>query len=79
MGHIRGARNIALDELLPGVAAVVPDPRHQVVLVDANDKLSHQAAAILQARGYTWVRVLRGGMRAWRAANLPVSVRGRQG
>lgn len=75
-GHLRGARNIPFT-LLPGaLQALEADRRGLVVLVDGNDRLSHHAAPILEAAGFQWVRVLRGGMRAWRKANLPVAVTG---
>lgn len=75
-GHVRGARNIPFDQLAKAVPALEGDPRGLVVLVDDTDKLSHHAAPILEAAGFQWVRVLRGGMRAWRRSNLPVAVTG---
>jgi rhodanese-related sulfurtransferase len=72
-GHIRGARNLAPGQLPQALAGIVQDPRHLILLVDADDKLSHAVMAQVQQGGYPWVRVLRGGMRAWRGANLPVS------
>ena len=71
-GHLRGAHNVAYSQLVPKVAEVAKDRRMHVVLVDHNDVLSHKAAVILQAAGFQWVRVLRGGIRAWIAQDLPV-------
>jgi len=75
-GHIRGARNLPVNLLLKGLAEITQDKRQLVVLVDYDDRVSHRAAEELQANGYVWVRVLRGGMRAWRNGNLPVAVSG---
>ncbi|NTV73735.1 MAG: rhodanese-like domain-containing protein [Holophaga sp.] len=75
-GHIRGAHNLPVNRLVWGLADISKDKRQLVVLVDYDDRVSHLVAADLQANGYTWVRVLRGGMRAWLKANLPVSVSG---
>jgi len=75
-GHLRGAHNMPIQMLLRRIGEVAKDKRQLVVLVDGSDAVSHQAAALLQAEGYLWVRVLKGGMRAWRARALPVSVSG---
>ena len=71
-GHLRGAHNVAYSQLVQKVAEVAKDRRMQVVLVDYNDILSHKAAIHLRNAGFTWVRVLRGGIRAWIAMDLPV-------
>jgi len=75
-GHLKGAINIPVANLVRDVGAHVADTRQLVVLVDWNDSLSHVAAGLLEARGYRWVRPLRGGLRAWRALDLPVAVTG---
>jgi len=78
-GHIRGAINLPVDLLSRRLHEVAKDKRHLVVLVDRKDILSHKVAERLKADGYLWVRVLRGGMRAWRAQALPVAVSGQRG
>jgi len=75
-GHIKGAINIPVATLVRDIGAQVADTKQLVVLVDWNDSLSHAAAGLLEARGYRWVRPLRGGLRAWRALNLPIAVTG---
>lgn len=72
-GHIRGSVNVPFRDLGKLVHQAAKDRRHLVVLVDATDKLSHRAAAMMEADGYTWVRVLRGGLNAWRRQHLPVA------
>ncbi len=78
-GHIRGAYNVPIELLSRRIEELAKDKRHLVVLVDESDRVSHRAAPILQASGYLWVRVLRGGMRSWRNGNLPVNVSVRKG
>jgi rhodanese-related sulfurtransferase len=67
LGHIEGARNVPLPELPAhtGELAQAPDP---IVCVCLTDKRSSQAAADLTKAGIDGVSVLRGGMKAWRAA-----------
>lgn len=52
------------------VAALVPRASTRIVLIDDEDGLAEQAARSLARWNYTDVRVLRGGVRAWRAAGL---------
>lgn len=79
VGHLRGSFNIPAQMLRRRIGEVAKDKRHLVVLVDGTDKRSHLAAPILAAEGYQWVRVLRGGVRAWRALDLPLTNVRRQG
>lgn len=78
-GHLRGAHNVQPAELTRRLAEVAKEPNALVVLVDQTDRLSHRLAPVVEAAGYSWVRVLRGGMRAWLAKDLPVAVTGRHG
>jgi len=72
-GHIRGCLHVPFDEL-PG-RFKTPDPKatRDLVLVDETDKLSHLAYTLLAGRGFTGIYVMRGGMKAWRQANLPLT------
>lgn len=78
-GHLRGARNVQPGELARRLEELAPDRHALVVLVDHSDRLAHRVEPGVTAAGYTWVRVLQGGMRAWRAKDLPVAVTGRHG
>jgi rhodanese-related sulfurtransferase len=69
LGHIEGARNIPLPELLAHQTEIVAAGR-PVVCVCLTDKRSAAAAAQLAAAGVDEVSVLRGGMKAWREAGL---------
>lgn len=73
-GHIRGAENLPFPELLRSLDAFSVTHPRPIVLVDETDVLSHQAAPLLAERGQAWLYVLKGGMRAWRRARLPIYV-----
>lgn len=77
-GHLKGSYNVPVQMLTRRLAELAKDKRNLVVLVDGTDKYSHLAAPILQASGYPWVRVLKGGIRAWQGENLPLTVSGRR-
>lgn len=72
LGHIAGAANIPVDALAadPGLAG--PPGGRAVVLVCLTDRRSSRAAEALLGAGHGAVVVLRGGMKAWNAAGLPV-------
>jgi rhodanese-related sulfurtransferase len=70
LGHIEGARNIPLPELMAHQAEIAGG-RRPVICVCLTDKRSAAAAAQLAASGIGEVSVLRGGMTAWREAGAP--------
>lgn len=65
LGHIDGAINVPLAQL-PAAWEDLNACAPRVVVVCRTDKRSAAAAGILRARGVENVRVLRGGMEAWR-------------
>jgi rhodanese-related sulfurtransferase len=71
-GHIRGCLHVPFGELTRRFAAPDPQAKRALVLVDETDALSHRALRLLMARGFEWVYVLQGGMRAWRSESRPV-------
>ena len=71
-GHIQGSLHVPFAELAQHFEAADPTARRALVLVDETDALSHRAHSLLLTRGYQWVYVLKGGMRAWRDAGRPV-------
>ena len=72
-GHIRGCLHVPYAELARRFEAPDPMAKRALVLVDETDALSHRALRQLLARGFEWVYVLKGGMRAWRGAHRPVA------
>ncbi|MGE5452711.1 MAG: rhodanese-like domain-containing protein [Acidobacteriota bacterium] len=70
-GHLVGAKNIPLAELgsgkgLPGNKTL------PLVVVCASGVRSGKAVTQLKAMGYERAQSLKGGLAAWRAANLPI-------
>ncbi len=72
-GHIRGSLNVPFRELATRFAIPDPKARRSLILVDETDELSHLALDQLTAKGFSWVYVLQGGLRAWRRANFPIA------
>ncbi|MDP2876042.1 MAG: rhodanese-like domain-containing protein, partial [Holophaga sp.] len=73
-GHIRSAINLPMSELVKRMDELDTSHPRAFLLVDETDKIAHEAVSLLSARGHQWVYVLKGGMRAWRRAKLPVYV-----
>lgn len=72
-GHIRGSLNVPFKDLAARFAIPDPKARRSLLLVDETDQLSHLALEQLAARGFGWVYVLKGGLKAWRRANFPMA------
>jgi rhodanese-related sulfurtransferase len=72
-GHIEGAINVPLGSLRANLERVPRD--RPVVTFCGMGERSTSAASILEGAGFREVRSLEGGMRAWRAAGMPVRVR----
>lgn len=71
-GHIRSAISVPLPELAQRMEEIRKESKGKpVVLVDETDELSHKIKPIFEANGFNWLYVLKGGLRAWRAGNLP--------
>ncbi|AHV92528.1 rhodanese-like domain-containing protein [Bordetella holmesii] len=73
-GHIAQARSVPADDLEKKAAAL---PKNKpLILVCEQGRTSPRIAQRLKALGLTDVKTLDGGMRAWYAANLPVTQKG---
>ncbi len=72
-GHIRGCLHVPFEELATRFATPDPNARRALVLVDETDEVSHHAFELLSSRGFEWMYVLQGGMKAWRSAHRPVA------
>ncbi|HUQ01982.1 MAG TPA: molybdopterin-synthase adenylyltransferase MoeB [Kofleriaceae bacterium] len=71
-GRIPGALTIAKGELEARIHAAAPDRTRPIVLYCASGVRSLRSAVALDALGYSDVRSLRGGFKAWTKAGLPV-------
>ena len=71
-GHIVGSRNIPLAELEAKLGVMVKNKGLPLILVCPMG--THSAKAVVTAKrlGYEQAQSLAGGMKAWRAASLPV-------
>ena len=65
LGHLRGARNIPLNDLPQRMAELVPFKEREIVLVCRTEMRSAKAAAALKDAGFRNIAVLRGGMVEW--------------
>jgi molybdopterin/thiamine biosynthesis adenylyltransferase/rhodanese-related sulfurtransferase len=71
-GRIPGALTIPKGELEARIAAAAPDRARPIILYCASGQRSMTSARVLDALGYSDVRSLRGGFKAWTRASLPV-------
>ncbi len=70
--HLPGARWISRGWLELELPRQYPDRERSIVIACADGRQSIFAARALSGLGYKKVRVLAGGVRAWRAAGLPM-------
>lgn len=83
---VRESSEVSADGLAPGAvlaplsndvaAAGLLDPRKPLYILCRSGARSVKAAALLEARGFTDVRVVGGGMDAWGAAGYPIVRKG---
>ncbi|MDR7305558.1 rhodanese-like domain-containing protein [Rhodoferax saidenbachensis] len=71
-GHIVGSKNIPLGELEAKLAQAVKNKTLPLVLVCQTGARSGRAVAMAKKLGYEQAQSLAGGLKAWKAANLPV-------
>jgi glyoxylase-like metal-dependent hydrolase (beta-lactamase superfamily II)/rhodanese-related sulfurtransferase len=74
-GHIPGARHLPRGQLELRVNKELPDPTQRILVCCEFGHISTLAAATLRELGYTQAAALDGGMKTWREAGLPVTVR----
>ena len=72
LGHIAAARNIPLEELPQRLAALEAHSKRPIAIVCRTDKRSAAAAQLLSGKGFSDVRVTRGGMTEWNRRGFPV-------
>jgi rhodanese-related sulfurtransferase len=71
-GHPLFAANMAADRIAIEAALRLPRKNVPIALYDDGEGLTAQASAQLQSLSYTDVRVLAGGLRAWREAGYEI-------
>ena len=70
-GHIRGARHIPLTQIADNAKGLPSNKKTALVVVCATGAQAGKAVKQLQQLGYERAQALKGGMRAWREAQLP--------
>lgn len=72
LGHVGGARNIAVADLPNRLSSLQAEKDKPIVIVCLTEKRSLMAEQILGQAGFTDLSVLRGGMEAWNSKGYPV-------
>ena len=70
--HVGGAKNIPLAQFEDKLPGAVKNKALPLILVCKSGARSSRALVIAKKLGYAQAQSLNGGMKAWRAANLPV-------
>jgi len=70
--HARGARHLGRGILERDIETVIPDKQAEIILYCGSGFRSALAADSLQQMGYSNVRSMDGGIRAWREAGYPL-------
>ncbi|GAB3654012.1 rhodanese-like domain-containing protein [Ramlibacter alkalitolerans] len=71
-GHIRGARNVPVNELPTRLPEVAKNKTVPLILVCPSGARAKRALGVVKGLGYDKAVVLGGGLKAWRDANLPL-------
>ncbi|MEG0446204.1 MAG: rhodanese-like domain-containing protein [Comamonas sp.] len=71
-GHVNGAKNLPLSQFEEKLATTVKNKQLPLVLICASGARAVRAEAIAKKLGYEKAQALAGGLKAWRAAGLPV-------
>ena len=70
-GHAKGAKHLSKGVIEVEIEEQVPDVNQPIICYCGGGSRSALVADNLQKMGYTNVRSLAGGMRAWKEAGLP--------
>jgi rhodanese-related sulfurtransferase len=70
-GHVGGARNVPLGQLQDKLPGAVKNKTVPLLLTCATGARAQRAAAVAQKLGYQKAQAIAGGLKAWKAANLP--------
>ena len=71
-GHVGGAKNLPFSQLEEKLAVTVKNKALPLILVCATGARSNRAVAVAKKLGYEQAQALGGGLKAWKAANLPL-------
>jgi rhodanese-related sulfurtransferase len=71
-GHARGAKHVAAAELSAKLPQTVKNKATPIIVICATGGRASRAVAQIRKLGYTHAEALAGGLKAWRAAELPI-------
>jgi rhodanese-related sulfurtransferase len=71
-GHIGSAKNVPFSQLEEKLPNTVKNKALPLVLVCATGARANRAVAVAKKLGYTQVQAIGGGLKAWKAADLPL-------
>jgi len=71
-GHIAGALNIPVEQLAARYTALGVPRDQEIVVYCVSGRRAARAQEMLQAQGYSHVRLLDGSINAWRKQDLPL-------
>ena len=71
-GHVGGAKNLPFAQLEEKLTATVKNKAVPLILVCSTGARSNRAVAVAKKLGYEQAQALGGGLKAWKAANLPL-------
>ena len=71
-GHVGGAKNLPFAQFEEKLTATVKNKTVPLILVCATGARSNRAVAVAKKLGYEQAQALGGGLKAWKAANLPL-------
>jgi rhodanese-related sulfurtransferase len=71
-GHIGGAKNIPVNEIEAKLAGAVKNKALPLVLVCSTGARAKRVEAAAKKLGFDNVQTMAGGLKAWKAANLPI-------
>jgi rhodanese-related sulfurtransferase len=71
-GHIGGAKNIPVSDIEAKLAGAVKNKALPLVLVCSTGARAKRVEAEAKKLGFANVQTLAGGLKAWKAANLPI-------
>ncbi|MDW5443870.1 rhodanese-like domain-containing protein [Polaromonas sp. SM01] len=71
-GHVTGAKNIPLGQLEEKLPGAVKNKGLPLILVCPTGARASRAVAVAKKLGYEQAQCLGGGLKSWKAANLPL-------
>ena len=72
LGHIRGSLNMPYANVGNHFEELRTKEPRPIIIMDNGDKRSYEIAAFLGQKGFDWIYVMKGGIKAWKRDRLPL-------